>query len=356
MSIARLLSVCPNIQDRLDAIWSDKSAPLIAKPSLEFLMSPANRRQITQLATPGLSKRRKVEVRWFQRFEGDFVEGQEQPICVATEQYGDNTQEYEILATDSLGTGGEVIDIRDLDLYCGDNGAYLLERIRWHLEAIDRGVHIKTAQQLAASAGKYNVDVENVNGADELEFSVKLASGQYDPEAMQIISNAARENGYSSAPIVFGNKLHNYYMMSQSGCCIDLGVDFMSIVNQYGIGVAFDKEVSKALGNASKSIMMDVGAVQLLTYTSSQRLDGILPEILNRASNYAAFSLLSPAGLEVDFTVSDDCGKISVIPTATTRVITLPDDLFASGSDYEGVNYLNKLTIVDPPCNIPCYE
>jgi hypothetical protein len=356
MSVTSLLSACPNIQDRLDAIWADKNFPLTSKAVTEYLLSAPNRRGITQLIVPSQSSKiRKVEVKYFQRFEGDGVEGQCQPVCTAEEKYGDNVSEYTIDCDDSIGTGGEFVDIQDLDRYCGDNGAYFLERVRWHLEAIDRLAHKKHVEQLAALAGGYNVDVDNVDGDDNLLVSTRQANGNYDPEVMQIIANAARENGYSSAPVIFGNTIYNYYRMSLAGCCLENGVDFAAATSQYGFGAAFDLEMSKALGGKDYSIMLDLGAAQLLNWSASQRLDNVLPELLNRASNYAMFSLLSPAGINVDFTISDNCGKISIIPTATTKVIVLPNDLFAAGSDYEGVNYVNKIKIVPPSCEPICY-
>lgn len=355
MSVSRLLSVCPNIQERLDAVWADKAYPQKEYAHLQMLRSDANRRQIVERIVPGRAKIKTVEVTWFQFFNGSFVEGQVQPVCTATEKYGDNIKEYTIAQTDSIGTGGEIIDIRDLDLYCQENGTYFLDRLRFHLEAIDRGVAEKTAAQAVAQIGKYRSTVSPVDANDYLEVFTQLANGNYNPRVIHQIKTAARKTGYT-APVVFADDLFSYFEFnSLTGGIAASGNDLMRAMNQMGIVVLFDDFLPDAMGGAEFSYMTELGASQLITHSSAPRLEGVLPELLARGSNYAMFSLLSPAGLPVDFTISDDCGNISVVPTVTSKLITLPEDLYPAGSQYDGVNFTNGISIIDPPCETPCY-
>jgi hypothetical protein len=356
MSVTRLLSVCPDIQAALDQVWADKAYPMQSYAHLQMLLSQANARQIKQQITPGSSKIKQVEVTWFQRGNGEGVTGQSQPVCVATERYGDNVKSYTIANDDTKGTGGEIIDIRDLDLYCQDNGAYFLARLRWHLEWLDRLVAQKTAQEAALQVGKYRSTVGPVDANDFLEIYTQLANGNPNPTAIHQIKTAARKTGYGTAPVVFADDLYTYAEFNNlTGCCAESGNDLGRAINAMGIAVLYDDFVSQAMGGSSFSYMTELGASQLLTHSTAQRLDGTILRQLPAHSNYVTIQLLTPAGLPADVTISDDCGKISIIPTVTSKLITLPEELFATGDEYEGVNYTNGISIVLPPCATDCY-
>jgi hypothetical protein len=356
MSLSRLLSECPNIQDRLDAVWADKTMPLQPAAHLEFLQSQANTRLVKQQVTPGGSKRKTVEVTWFQRGNGNGVEGVSSTICTAEEQYGDQTKEYTISDTDNITTGGEVVHIEQLDTYCQDNGSYFLERLRWHVEWLERLVAKKSAQQAAALIGKYRSTVNPVDASDNLLVSTQLKNGNPDFSTMQKIKKAARKSGYGASPVVFADSLYDYFEIGQfAGCCAESGINVNDAISRFGIAVLYDDFVSEAMGGEEFSLMTEFGAHQLLTYTSAQRLDGVLPDLLARGSNYAKFSLLSPRGVPIDVTVKDDCGVIHIIPVATTKVIALPSDLFSAGDEFEGVNYLNGIKVIPPSCDEICY-
>ena len=63
---------------------------------------------------------------------------------------------------------------------------------------------------------------------------------------------------------------------------------------------------------------------------------------------YSRTIAFTPAGVPVDLTLKDDCGNLSVIVTATGKVVTLPTDIYEAGDKFAGVNYVNCVSIVNP--------
>ena len=237
-----------------------------------------------------------------------------------------------------------------------DNGSYFLARLRFHLEWLDRLVAEKTAQEAALQVGKFRSTVGPVNANDFLEISTQLANGNPNPTAIHQIKTAARKTGYGTAPVVFADDLFTYAEFNNlTGCCAESGNDLARAISAMGIAVLYDDFISQALGGSSLSYMTELGASQLLTHSTAQRLDGTILRQLPAHSNYVTIQLLTPAGLPADVTISDDCGQISIIPTVTSKLITLPEELFAAGDEYEGVNYTNGISIIAPSCEPVCY-
>lgn len=65
-------------------------------------------------------------------------------------------------------------------------------------------------------------------------------------------------------------------------------------------------------------------------------------------TNYEHMVIRDPkTGFPLDLTISDNCGVISVNITGTPKVVGLPNDLYAVGDEQEGVNYFNKIKVVN---------
>ena len=58
--------------------------------------------------------------------------------------------------------------------------------------------------------------------------------------------------------------------------------------------------------------------------------------------------IIDPAtGMKVDMVMSDNCGRVTIALTATTKLIALPTDMFSAGDVYEGVNYVTGLVVTN---------
>jgi hypothetical protein len=98
---------------------------------------------------------------------------------------------------------------------------------------------------------------------------------------------------------------------------------------------------------ANTSMAGQLGSLVMLYYTSSGWSDG-MPAEWNIGSTYANRTIIGRTGLPMDLNISDNCGDVTITVTATTKVVALPDDMYAAGDDYEGVNGLNSIKVTNP--------
>jgi hypothetical protein len=114
---------------------------------------------------------------------------------------------------------------------------------------------------------------------------------------------------------------------------------------QFGFAFAYDKRLATALGGQNYNLITTAGAIQWLSFNFANWREGVTFQI---GQNYAKTLVFTPSGLPVDLTMKDDCGNLSVTMTAIGKIVTLPSDIYESGDEYAGVNYVNGLEVVNP--------
>ena len=63
--------------------------------------------------------------------------------------------------------------------------------------------------------------------------------------------------------------------------------------------------------------------------------------------NYHHQTIVSPkTGLPYDLIIKDDCGAISINVVGTFDLKGMPSDMFATGDNMEGVNFVNQIEVV----------
>ena len=73
------------------------------------------------------------------------------------------------------------------------------------------------------------------------------------------------------------------------------------------------------------------------------------PQVAQLGANYAKMRVNSPrTGIAYDIVMSDNCGTISVLGYANTKLVGLPTDMFAVGDEYRGVTFVNKIKSSKP--------
>ena len=213
------------------------------------------------------------------------------------------------------------------------------------VDVIERAIATRTANELVTLYGKWGSNVSGTVTADELvlaQYAV-TATKALDYTSAITLDTALNQTGYSApAIIVGGNALADYMRFVNHGCCSTSGVDVMSIANEYGKAVMYDKRVKAALGSELKSIAFQAGSLALITYNEA-------PQIASLGANYAKFRILSPrTSLPIDIVLKDDCGTISIVGYANTKLVGLPNDMFAVGDEYAGVKFVNKILVTNP--------
>lgn len=341
---SQVLIQCTDLQDKLSEVWGKTSMGVSDPiPFLEYIVSDANRNMIDDMVTFGNGKTRNVQLTFFQRLLEDTVVAASERGCAATEKYGNCDEVYSIDTTDLL-KSGELINAADLARFCESNPMYIAERLAHHLNVIDRAVATKIAGQASALLGGWSADAVqyySITG-DVLEVATKDGSGNYSIGAWEQINNAARMSGYEGL-VGFGSAgLAEYMRLSQSGCCANQGLDVVDIYNQWGYAFAYDRRLADALGSiANNSLIMEPGALQLIDYTETPWKDGVM----DFSPGYIGEQITTPAGVAVDLYIKDDCGKLSINVFANVKLVGLPDDLFGTGDNFDGVQFAAAVNV-----------
>jgi hypothetical protein len=217
------------------------------------------------------------------------------------------------------------------------------------MDVIDRKVATAAATQAVAAIGTWGTDVEDfyTMDGDCIEVSTIDGSGNVNPFALADIQQAATMANYPAAPIAFGGAaMQRYANAVKAGCCSQTGIDILAISQQNGFAFAYDSRVASAQGGQTSALVTTAGAIQWLSYNLAEWNSNFTPSVGN---GYARTIAFTPAGVPVDLTLKDDCGNLSVIVTATGKIVTLPTDIYEAGDKFAGVNYVNCVSIVNVP-------
>jgi hypothetical protein len=347
--IAEVLNACPNIQRELTDYFSTCNHQFFREPYpfFEFIMSPLNQNGLSQVIAPGKGKVRTMELRYSKRLlESEVSSNQANPTCVATEKRGDCFETYTIDTSENE-QASELISVNDLSATCRENPAIFMEILMRLMDAVERKVATKTTDEASTLTGAWATDVQNVV-ANKLRVKT-LKDGTTDemfPFTMEEIDNALIQTGYCDTPVTFaGTKLYQYYRRILAGCCSNSGLDLSQIMALYGKAVMYDRRVVNAFGDNDNAIVLQPKSVALLNWTLSDWAEGV-PAFVTSGADYFKQVIVSPrTGLKMDLNVKDNCGQVSIIVTATTKLVGMPTDLFPVGDVYQNVNFFNQIEV-----------
>lgn len=356
---------CETLQARLDEFWQEEGTEGADDSSAlaEFLASPTNRRRIQQEILPGGGKRRRVRMTYFQRFvEDDVQEDVQNPLCEASDKYGNLSQDYEMTAG-NIGHSINV-DINDLTEYCGDNGAYLLKVISELVDVVERKTMSQWADESVMLAGSWGALGQSnslfapgtaagqINSNGEYVWTTRLASGAINPESWWDLRFALNKIGYGgNVAIIGGSTGFKYFGATQVGCCADTGIDVANAMMSYGYGYAYDKRLVSAFGAGGENKLMVIkpGSIVPLAYVKNAWKDGVPPVITNSATFVHTSIFGRRLGIPMDLTINQPCGtEVSIGVSASTQLITVPNDQFQTNDPYFGKTGAAKVTITNP--------
>lgn len=344
-----LLNSCPNLQQSLNDYFDGCMNGLFKEslPQLEFLLSETNTNGIAQSVSPGGGKVRKVDVRYKKRLlESSVSAGDDFATCATGNLIGDCLHTYEIDPHDNY-YHSVTFKASDLQYSCEANPMYFEEVLMMLIDVVERKVATRVAQDTISLIGNWASDVSGVTN-DFLAVKTLKDGTTQDPafDAMEAIDLAMMKTGYCMPAVIFASDtLYKYYRLVQHGCCAATGVDLGGVVSEFGKATLWDRRIQSALGGTAKNILVGVGALQLLTYNNTGWKDGMPADM---GANYFQMKMVSPrTGLPFDVKVWDNCGNITIRATATSRVVGMPADMFASGDVFDGVTYVNGIQVVN---------
>lgn len=334
---------CETLQARLTDYWStclDASEPL---PLYEMLLSQEN--ALESVVSPVDGKLRTVRLTYTPRILDSAVTTGASRTCTATTKRGNRWTDYTIDTTATFQIE-ELFTLDDFKRICESNDNIFAEKIAKMLDALDRKAAYSLSAQAVVLAGSWGSDVTADDASGNLEVRT-LRSGTTDslaPMTMQEISTAAEQSGYCMPYAIFGGvTLRDYARAMQLGCCTDYGMDLAAMFSTYGVAVGYDRALVSAFGSQAYSLMVMQGALQVLTYNEY----GLAPWASFDAGNEKIMKVYTRRGLPVDMVIRWSCGNWHVVLTANAQVKAMPYDMWAAGDIFNGVNFVNKIEVVN---------
>lgn len=344
------LATCPELQTGLDAFFANGgvSQGVVVEPMPLLQHVVNNTGGIQQAVHPEQNKAFKVDLLYTQMILEDEVVPASGDSCTATTQRGNCSKSYEIDTNDRLHIE-ELITEEELRFNCKNNNQYFMERINVLINAMDRKVATKNANETALLLGGWGSDVQDTSG-NFLEVATQK-NGQTDelaPYTLEDVQTALNISGFNSQTLVVGGQdIYKYMRKMANGCCSNQGLDLGAMFDEFGFANAWDKRVVKAAGGNEFSWAIQAGAIQLLQWTNGSWMDSD-NGMLDDSKNYVSMVLRSPqTGVRYDVTIKDDCKKLAINIYATVKTISMPDDMFPTGSDYELVKFAAPIQVVN---------
>lgn len=336
---------CEILQSMLDDQFVTCPTPMESMPFLEAVLATQKASGISQAVAGDNGKVKNIRVIYDQRLlESEVTSGSGARTCTSTTETFDKSALYDIDPNVWL-KAEESFTTADLATVCYlDVQTLIAKKLGKVIDAIERKIATQTANQGALLFGQWGDNVASVNGSNELVVStfISEAAKTIDYTATADIDLALQQTGYCAPHIIVGGtKMYKYGKYLDSGCCSTTGVDIMDIGNKFGKAYMYDKRLATALGSESKSLVFQAGSLALITYNEA-------PQVPNLGANYAKFRVSSPrTGIPIDIVMSDNCGTISVIGYANTKLVGLPTDMYKVGDEYQGVVYVNKILVTN---------
>lgn len=341
---------CEALQVSLDDAFATCTAPLDPMPTLEMILQTQKTAGISQQVSDN-GKVKNIKVIYENRLlESAATNASGARTCTAVNQTYNNYTNYTLDPTQHV-TANEVFTVASLATLCEPFESFLAKKINKIIDVIERKVASNTAIEAVALTGNYGTAVPlgstvgTVNGSKELIVSTLLsaAAKTMDYTTMGTIDLALMQSGYCDNPfIVGGSAMYQYARYAKAGCCAVTGVNIRDAFTQEGTPIFYDKRVVAALGSEAKSLIIQPGSVALITYNEFNQTPFT-------GAGYDKFVLLAPrTGLPIDITISDNCGTVSIVGYAVTKLVGLPTDMMAIGDEYRGVTFVNKLIVTNP--------
>jgi hypothetical protein len=354
MSYVNEIVDCVKIQAALDSLWANPTGLIKATettPHLAYTLSPQNRAGVDIAISDGRGKIRTVEVVYEQRMLTSEIGENVAHGCSTAGDEADKVETYEMDVTKNINSQTK-IDPTELVGTCEEDTNYIARKLNLHLDALRRKLAEKVAQDVVGSLGKWATDVENVT-ADSLIVQAWINNQTYQPNPslwsdldMALMLSQFGETG------IFGDQvLVKAARAASVGGVADFGINLRDMLERYGKGVMYDRNVTAALAaSGQNSIAQALGAAQVVFWNKYAN-----PALVKGDDSSKAFVINDPVlGIPVDVRLYWDCDVLNVNLHVTHKTITLPTDLFKVGDRMEGVIGLAGITVDNCDVAAPC--
>lgn len=343
------LADCPDIQAELVNYFQTCSSANLREPMpfFDFLFSDMNQMGYSQIVAPGGGKLRNIVLRYDQRILESAFTAPDGTIqaCTSVTKRGDLTHTCTIDPVTDTIQFDEVMTAADFMNACRSNDMIVAGKIQRLIDALVRKVASKLTLEAVALLGQWNADTTPIVIEVGHQF---LEINTYQPGTMNTtrvpnalawadVDFAIQQTLWCGNPTIFGgSEFYKYAMATMAGCCSQQGVDSSEAMRLYGKQVSYDSKVQNAIGK-DKAWVIQPGSLAPVYWNLND--NGIAAAAgVQEGANYRKLIIQDPAsGLPIDLTISDNCGSVSIIVRATTKLCGMPIDIFAPGDPMEGV-------------------
>jgi len=342
---------CPDIQLRMNEII-DCDPTVINEGNVltNFLLSQTNlsgarQGKLQSTVSPGNSKSRRVEVVYSPRLTEDgTMINTGRDNCSTDEKIGETSVIYDV--GDNYIQRETSINMMELRYTCEENTARIAREIMMLIDVVGRTRETLLFQSLLLQYGNYANDYPGVTNKI-LAVETKYSDGRYNVDAFENLGTAARWNAYCRQPFVIGGVNWGKYMRAtNAGCCSKDGINVADLAAQYGMMFSESYRADAEWG-LDYAMMLDPGAVQLLEWLEFEGPAGVT---VFGTENFKAFTVVDPrSGARYDVKIVVDCNlTMNIFVRSYFKLVTLPQDMFYTEDRLAGVNFVNRLHIVNP--------
>jgi len=339
---------CPTMQKHIDDTFRAGNMRPEKLPFLSYVMSEANRNASSfEIADKG--KVRPVQVVYDQPLLTSEV-GSDGSGCSASTEECDTYQTYDFDTTANR-YSEFTVGLTDLVGTCEENSAFIARKIQKRINAIKEAVSEDLADAATSDRGNWSVDTANVDGTnlnatDVLEVNTLLTAGTPSiPNAaiFEQLRTAMEMSRIEEAGIFGGNDLASAVRRAMAGGVDSLGYNLATMLERYGVAAMYDRHLTDSLTaiNAT-NLAVGIGSIVPVGF-SLYEADGAS---VNNGTDIAQTMFDPETGMKFDLRVQRVCDDWNFNIRATYQFYTWPDDLYQSGSNFEGVKGLAAVEVV----------
>ena len=333
---------CATVQQNLDNTFAAGNMRPEKLPFLSYVMSAENR-AASNFELTGKSKKKTLQIIYDQPLLESDV-SQNGSACSASTTECDTYQTY-TFDTEVNEYLEFTVGPQDLVGTCEENSAFIARKVQKRIEALKLKVSQNLADTAVSDRGNWSVDTANIDGtnvtaANILQVNTRLVDGT--PNVINLalfeqVSTALEMSRIERAGVFGKNDLASFLRRSFAGADDSIGYNLKAMMERYGIAMMYDRHLATAV-DAIGATNLAVGIGSIIPVGFS--LYEAEANKVNNGTDIAETIYDPETGMKFDLRVQRVCDDWNFNIRATYEFKTWPDDMYKTGSNFEGTKGL----------------